>query len=64
MHVIAKNESGQAISDTATGTPDVLPDKPTIQSVVEGHTQLAVTWDEPANTGSDIAGYVVQWKSG
>ena len=62
VHVIAKNESDQAISDTATGTPDVLPDKPTIQSVVEGHTQLAVTWDEPANTGSDIAGYVVQWK--
>ena len=62
VHVIAKNDSGQATSDTATGTPDVLPDKPTIQSVVEGHTQLAVTWDEPANTGSDIAGYVVQWK--
>ena len=62
VHVIAKNESGQAISDTATATPDVLPDKPTIQSVVEGHTQLAVTWDEPANTGSDITGYVVQWK--
>ena len=62
MHVIAKNESGQAISDTATGTPDVLPDKPTIQSVVEGHTQLVVTWDEPASTGSEISGYVVQWK--
>ena len=64
VHVIAKNESGQAISDTATGTPDVLPDKPTIRSVVEGHTQLVVTWDEPASTGSDITGYVVQWKSG
>ena len=62
MHVIAKNESDQAISDTATGTPDVLPEKPTIQSVVEGHTQIVVTWDEPANTGSDITGYVVQWK--
>ena len=62
VHVIAKNESDQAISDTATGTPDVLPEKPTIQSVVEGHTQIVVTWDEPANTGSDITGYVVQWK--
>ena len=30
VQVIAKNESGEAISDTATGTPDVLPDKPTI----------------------------------
>ena len=62
VQVIAKNESDQAISDTATGTPDALPNKPTIQSVVEGHTQLVVTWDEPANTGSDITGYVVQWK--
>ena len=62
VHVIAKNESDQAISDTATGTPDVLPEKPTIQSVVEGHTQIVVTWDEPANMGSDITGYVVQWK--
>ena len=62
VHVIAKNESGQAASDREEGTPDVLPDKPTIQSVVEGHTQLEVTWDEPASTGSDISGYVVQWK--
>ena len=64
LHVIAKNDSGQATSDTATGTPDVLPNKPTIQSVVEGHMQLVVTWDEPTNTGSDITGYVVHWKSG
>ena len=62
VRVLAVNESGQAISETATGTPDVLPEKPTIQSVVEGHTQLVVTWNEPVNTGSDITGYVVQWK--
>ena len=56
-------EAGQVYNwDEHFGTPDVLPEKPTIQSVVEGHTQLVVTWDEPANTGSDIAGYVVQWK--
>ena len=64
VRVLAVNESGQAISETATGTPDVLPEKPTIQNVVEGHTQLVVTWNEPVNTGSDIAGYVLQWKSG
>ena len=62
VRVLAVNESGQAISETATGRPDVLPEKPTIQSVVEGHTQLVVTWNEPTNTGSDITGYVVQWK--
>ena len=62
VRVKAVNESGEAVSDEETGTPDVLPGKPTIQSVAEGHTQLVVTWDEPANTGSDIAGYVVQWK--
>ena len=62
VRVLAVNESGQAISETATGTPDVLPEKPTIQNVVEGHTQLVVTWNEPVDTGSDIAGYVVQWK--
>ena len=56
-------EAGQDYNwDEHFGTPDVLPEKPTIQSVVEGHTQLVVTWDEPANTGSDITGYVVQWK--
>ena len=56
-------EAGQVYNwDEHFGTPDVLPEKPTIQSVVEGHTQLVVTWDEPANTGSDITGYVVQWK--
>ena len=56
-------EAGQDYNwDEHFGTPDVLPDKPTIQSVVEGHTQLEVTWDEPTNLGSDIAGYVVQWK--
>ena len=58
-------EAGQDYNwDEHFGTPDVLPEKPTIQSVVEGHTQLVVTWNEPANTGSDITGYVVQWKSG
>ena len=57
-------EAGQVYNwDEHFGTPDALPEKPTIQSVVEGHTQLVVTWDEPANTGSDITGYVVQWKN-
>ena len=57
-------EAGQDYNwDEHFGTPDALPGKPTIQSVVEGHTQLVVTWDEPANTGSDITGYVVQWKN-
>ena len=64
VQVIAKNESGEAVSDVKTGTPDVLSEKPTIQSVAEGHTQLVVTWEEPANRGSDITDYVVQWKSG
>ena len=64
LQVIAKNESGEAVSDPKTGTPDILPGKPTIQSVSEGNTLLVVTWDEPANTGSDITGYVLQWKSG
>ncbi len=58
-------EAGQDYNwDEHFGTPDVLPEKPTIQSVVEGHTQLVVTWNEPANTGSNITGYVLQWKSG
>ena len=57
-------EAGQDYNwDEHFGTPDALPGKPIIQSVVEGNTQLVVTWDEPANTGSDITGYVVQWKN-
>ena len=62
VHVIAKNESGQATSDTVTGTPDALPDAPTVQRVDAGNTKLTVAWDKPTNTGSDIKGYVVQWK--
>ena len=57
-------EAGQDYNwDEHFGTPDALPGKPIIQSVAEGNTQLVVTWDEPANTGSDITGYVVQWKN-
>ena len=63
LQVIAKNESGEAVSDPKTGTPDILPGKPTIQSMSEGNTLLVVTWDEPTNTGSDITDYVVQWKN-
>ena len=66
LRVLAVNESsvddGGTPSDTIPGTPDVLPDAPTIQSVDEGNKKLTVTWDKPANRGSDFTGYVVQWK--
>ncbi len=62
VRVLAVNKSGETPSEEEEGTPDALPGKPTIQSVVEGHTQLVVTWDEPASTGSAISGYIAQWK--
>ena len=63
VHVIAKNESGQGISDTKTGIPATLPDAPKNLDVVPGSEKLALTWEAPDETGGiNITGYKVQWK--
>ena len=63
VHVIAKNDSGQAISDTKTGIPATLPDAPKNLDVAPGSEKLALTWEAPDETGGiNITGYKVQWK--
>ena len=64
VHVIAKNESGQATSDTKTGTPAGLPDAPDNLNVAPGHEKLTLTWEAPEETGGiNLTGYKVQWKA-
>ena len=63
VHVIAKNDSGQAISDTKTGIPATLPDAPKNLDVTPGSEKFALTWEAPDETGGiNITGYKVQWK--
>ena len=63
VQVIAKNDSGQAISDTKTGIPATLPDAPKNLDVAPGSEKLALTWEAPDETGGiNITGYKVQWK--
>ena len=63
LQVIAKNDSGQAISDTKTGIPATLPDAPKNLDVAPGSEKLALTWEAPDETGGiNITGYKVQWK--
>ena len=64
VHVIAKNESGQATSDTKTGTPAGLSDAPDNLNVAPGHEKLTLTWEAPEETGGiNLTGYKVQWKA-
>ena len=63
VHVIAKNESGQATSDTKTGTPAGLPDAPTSMEITPGNEKLTLTWVAPIETGgASITGFVVEYK--
>ena len=39
-----------------------LPGRPTIDSVVEGNTQLTVNWTTPPEAPAPITGYRVQWQ--
>ena len=35
----------------------------TVSAVADAHSQLSVSWDDPANGGSAITGYEVQWRA-
>ena len=50
-------------SSTVTTTPAKVPSAPAKPTVKAGNTQLAVTWAAPADNGSKISGYKVQWKT-
>ena len=62
VQVIAKNESGQATSNTVTKKPASLPSAPKSLSVTPGNKQLTLSWQEPDELGGGITGYEVQSK--
>ncbi|MCY4577419.1 MAG: fibronectin type III domain-containing protein, partial [Chloroflexi bacterium] len=62
VQVIAKNESGQATSNTETKKPAGLPSAPKSLSVTPGNKQLTLSWEEPDELGGGIDGYEVQSK--
>ena len=63
VQVIAVTTAGDGSPSTeAKGTPSRKPDAPIIQSVTPGHTQLVVTWSEPANGGNPITNYKIEYK--
>ena len=56
--VVATNSFGDSgNSNTAYGTPNVVPGTPTLSSVVPGNQSLTVTWTAPSNDGTAITGY-------
>ena len=68
VHVLAVNDVGDSPpSGDVEGTPSTRPKPPTITNITHGHRKLTVTWTAPTDEdtgGSDITGYIVQWKWG
>ena len=63
VHVIAKNESGEATSEEKKGTPATIPDEPTSMEVTPGNEKLTLTWVASIETGgASITGFVVEYK--
>ena len=63
VHVIAKNESGEASSEEKKGTPATIPDEPTSMEVTPGNEKLTLTWVASIETGgASITGFVVEYK--
>ena len=59
--VRARNANGAGPwSPVASGIPLAAPSTPTGLTLERGHTQLVVSWSEPASHGAAITGYVVQ----
>jgi len=62
--VRARNANGVGPwSLTASTTPLAAPSTPTGLAVEPGHTQLVVSWNEPAAHGSEITGYTVEHRA-
>ena len=63
LHVIAVNESGEAVSEEKKGTPATIPDEPTSLEVTPGNEKFTLTWVAPIETGgASITGFVVEYK--
>ena len=68
VRVLAVNDVGDGPpSGDVEGTPSTRPKPPTITDITHGHQKLTITWTAPTGAdtgGSDITGYIVQWKKG
>ena len=68
VRVLAVNDVGDGPpSSDVEGTPSTRPQPPTITDITHEHQKLTVTWTAPTGTdtgGSDITGFIVQWKWG
>ena len=67
VRVAASNGSGRGDwSDESSNAPNpaLLPSAPDAPVLTLGNGQLDVSWNAPANEGTPITGYTVQWKSG
>ena len=63
VQVAATNRSGDSTwSSSATATPARVPDAPS-PSLSAGNKQLSVSWTAPADNGSDISDYDVQYRA-
>ena len=62
VRVRATNDVGDSSwSSQATGTPNVLPGKPTKPTLAVKDRSLGVSWSAPSNSGSAITDYDVQY---
>ena len=65
VSAINSGGSGTASINEEVMTPAAMaPDAPTVAAAAASHTQINVSWEEPADNGSAITGYVLQRKMG
>jgi len=64
FRVSATNSVGTgSVSATSSATPATVPDAPTALTPTVGNTQVSLTWTAPANNGSAITDYRVEYKT-
>jgi len=62
--VTASNAFGSSTSDpSASVTPATAPSTPSAPTATRGDTQVSLSWSAPANNGSAITDYLVQYSS-
>lgn len=62
--VTASNAFGSSTSDpSASVTPATVPSTPSAPTATRGDTQVSLSWTAPANNGSAITDYLVQYSS-
>jgi titin len=62
--VTAQNAAGNSavgVNSNAYATPFTVPDPIVLSSVVSGNTKVAVSWNEPYNSGNAIVGYYLTY---